>query len=125
MIKLYRSYESDRTNGIIELPDGHLIKTLELPNKNNQVNVSCIPEHQYIISRDHTGKHQYFKVNDVPNRTHIEIHLATKPSHLLGCIGIYKKSDIEKLVKMFGENDWVLDIVEDKANYDALISQCK
>lgn len=118
MINLYRKYSENQTDGVMVLPDGAYIRTLELPDKNNRVNISCIPEGQYIISRDHTGKYQYFKVNDVDGRTHIEIHLATKPSHLQGCIGIYKKSDIEKLIELFGESDWVLNIVEDKDGFN-------
>lgn len=118
MITLYRSYKEDKTDGVMVLPGGSFIRTLELPDKDNEVNVSCIPEGIYIISRDHTGKHQYFKVNNVENRTFIEIHIATKTSHLLGCIGIYKKQDLETLINLFGENDWVLDIVSNEGIYN-------
>lgn len=118
MINLYRKYSENQTDGVMVLPGGTYIRTLELPDKNNQVNISCIPEGQYVISRDHTGKYQYFKVNDVEGRTDIEMHLATKTSHLLGCIGFYKKSDLEKLIELFGESDWALNIVEDEASYN-------
>ena len=121
MINLYRKYSLEQTDGVIILPNGDAIRTIELPRKDNKVNVSCILEGQYKVKRDHTGKHQYFKVCDVPGRTHIEIHLGSKPSHLQGCIGIYRKRDIEKLIEFFGENDWILNIKEDEEHYNIFI----
>ena len=125
MITLYRSYKKDKTDGVMVLPNDDIIKTLERPNLNNQPNVSCIPEGQYIISRDHTGKCQWFKVNNVLNRTDIEIHLATRVSQLLGCIGVCKKEDLEYLIELFGENDWILEIVEDEKAYKSYLSEAQ
>ena len=122
MLTSYRSYKPNKTDAVIVLPDGDYIKTLELPDRDNQVSISCIPEGQYRISRDKTGKHQWFKVNDVPGRTFIEMHEATKTSHLEGCIGFYKSSDLQKLVEIFGDDNWILEIVEDEITYNAYVS---
>lgn len=114
MLTLKRTYHDDRTDGVILLPNTQVIRTLELPWRDNKVNVSCIPEDQYIIEPDNTGRHQWFRVLNVPNRTFIEIHQATKTEHLLGCIGIYTVEDLRTLQEWFGGNSWVLNIVEDK-----------
>lgn len=110
MITLKRTYFDDKTTGEIMLPEGYVIQTLELPWRDNKVGKSCIPEGQYIISRDHTGRHKWFKVNDVEGRTFIEIHQASHVSQLEGCIGIRRINDLEKLVMLFEEHDWVLKI---------------
>ena len=84
-----RSYLPDRTVGDFRDTNGKsLWKTLERPWKHNAPNVSCIPEGEYIVKRDHTGKHQFYAVQNVPNRTFIEMHTANKPEHLQGCIAL-------------------------------------
>jgi hypothetical protein len=77
---------SDRTNGIVTLPDGTEYPSLERPWLNNQTSISCIPAGHYKFKRDTHGRFQWFEVLDVDNRTHIEMHLGTKPSHSEGCI---------------------------------------
>jgi hypothetical protein len=77
---------SDRTNGIVTLPDGTEYLSLERPWLNNQTSISCIPAGHYKFKRDTHGRFQWFEVLDVDKRTHIEMHLGTKPSHSEGCI---------------------------------------
>ena len=76
----------DRTTGTLTLPDGTELKTLERPWLDNKPNVSCIPAGIYKFRRDTHGRFQWFRVLDVPGRTHIELHEGTKPSHSEGCI---------------------------------------
>ena len=76
----------DRTNGIATLPDGTQFETIELPWRENQVSISCIPAGHYKFKRDTHGRFQWFRVLDVWKRTHIEMHLGTRPSHSEGCI---------------------------------------
>jgi hypothetical protein len=76
----------DRTNGILTLPDGSQYPTLERPWLDNQTSISCIPAGFYKFIRDTHGRFQWFRVLDVPCRTHIEFHEGTKPSHSEGCI---------------------------------------
>ena len=80
------SYLSDRTLGVATLPNGVMHWTLEREDNNNKVGVSCIPEGNYKFKVDTQGRFQYYRVLDVPNRTNIEFHLGTKPSHSEGCI---------------------------------------
>ncbi|WP_370242908.1 DUF5675 family protein [Marisediminitalea sp.] len=123
MLDLVRTYYGDRTEGRIYLPDGSLIYTLELPDLQNQVNVSCIPEGVYILDRDHTGRHRYYRFREVPGRTDIEIHPASRTSQLLGCIApcmkildkvaIRSEAACDKLIELFGENSWSLRITHE------------
>ena len=61
--------------------------TVELPWKDNQHAISCIPAGAYALKRAmHHQKYEVFEVCDVPNRDAIHIHIANLPSELLGCI---------------------------------------
>lgn len=90
MIKLVliRDYSNpEKTTGTIMLPGfSKSITTLELPWRDNQRNISCIPEGTYEVERDLHGRHTWFKVNDVKDRSFIEIHEGYKPNHSAGCI---------------------------------------
>lgn len=88
MITLRRRYYDTHTAGMIYLPSGGAIYTLELPWMDNAIGVSCIPEGEYIVDRDYTGRHKWFRFRDqeVHPRSAIEIHPATYLHHLQGCI---------------------------------------
>ena len=69
--------------------------TLELPWKDNETNISCIPEGEYICKRvkDRTTMGgmkiaETFEVKDVTNRSGILFHVANSVKDLRGCIGI-------------------------------------
>lgn len=78
------------TYGTITLPDGRLIYTVELPWRDNQVGVSCIPEGTYNcrVGTFNSADPPYENVEllNVPHRTFIEVHMANAPSDLRGCI---------------------------------------
>lgn len=88
MLTLKRIYYKHYTWGMIYMPDHSIIHTLELPWIDNQIGVSCIPEGQYIVDRDKTGRHQWYRLRneEVAPRSHIEIHPANKLAQLQGCI---------------------------------------
>ena len=112
LITLKRTYSEDKTTGILTLPDGSELVTLERPWLNNRSFVSCIPERKYKVRRNQTGKHQWYGLLDVPERSFIEIHTATRVNHLEGCIGLRSDADCDLLLKWFGDNDWILEIKE-------------
>lgn len=62
--------------------------TIELPWKNNQARVSCIPEGRYELVKRWSRKfHRHVQVLDVPERKNILIHPANEALHeLKGCI---------------------------------------
>ena len=62
-------------------------KIMELPWKDNQRNISCIPADTYqaiAINRASNGKYAIW-LKDVPNRSEILIHEVKYVKHLLGC----------------------------------------
>ncbi|QDP55696.1 MAG: hypothetical protein Tp138OMZ00d2C19078241_28 [Prokaryotic dsDNA virus sp.] len=85
--ELIRSYLPDRTVGWIQSEDGEFIAaTLEPPWLDNEVDKSCISEGVYIVRRDETGRHQWYRLEDVPGRTAIEMHEGIVPGHSNGCV---------------------------------------
>ena len=77
ILTLTRTYFPDGTNGKLEC-DGKLIcKTIELPWKNNERSVSCIPEGRYILEKRYSLKYKWhIHVTGVQNRSLILFHPA-------------------------------------------------
>jgi hypothetical protein len=88
ILTLTRTYFPDGTNGKLEC-DGKLIcKTIELPWKNNERSVSCIPEGRYILEKRYSLKYKWhIHVTGVQNRSLILFHPANNAmKELNGCI---------------------------------------
>lgn len=85
-IIITRGYFKDFTVGFASLDDFNFV-TLELPDKGNQKNISCIPPGIYKAKkRISPGKgYEVIEFIDVPNRTYIQAHYGVYTSHLLGC----------------------------------------
>lgn len=123
MLTLVRDYKKFKhcVVGKITLPDGSEIETLERPWVRNKSFISCIPEGEYKVNRDHTGKHKFYRLEHVEDRTDIEIHPASVVTQLQGCIapcmstegGIARDSikACNKLIEFFGEDSFILKIV--------------
>ena len=63
--------------------------TVERPWKNNQANVSCIPEGDYKCEPFTGTRFQdVVQILDVPDRTFILFHVANFPHDVEGCIGL-------------------------------------
>ena len=65
--------------------------TLELPWRDNQRSISCIPDGEYKVNlrparQSATRDYLHMIVKDVPNRSYILFHRGNKPSHTRGCI---------------------------------------
>lgn len=58
MLILKRTYEENYTKGTINIPDtpSYSLNTLELTYKDNQRNISCIPEKKYVIKCHNSPK---------------------------------------------------------------------
>ena len=65
-----------------------MVKTLELPWRDNQKYISCIPEGTYKLIYPYSGtKYQdVFMLAKVPNRSGILIHAGNFTSQIAGCI---------------------------------------
>lgn len=87
-LKLMREYLPKGTNGELLLNGGRLCYTIELPWRNNERQVSCIPEGKYELKKRYTprfGKHLILL--QVPNRSYILLHAANDAlKEIKGCI---------------------------------------
>lgn len=108
MIEIRRVYLPTETLGSLFLDGVLLAKTMELPWKNNQHSISCIPEGTYTVVKsgpipqddpstpaDESGGRKprpywHFRFANVPGRQGILIHKITYVKDLLGCIGVGK-----------------------------------
>lgn len=88
IVELARTYYPDWTKGVLSIHDVQLSYTLELPWRNNQRNISCIPEGIYpIVARQSAKYGHHVHVTQVPNRDYILLHPANDASQeLRGCI---------------------------------------
>ena len=88
ILVLTRTYFPDGTNGTLEVDGKFICYTIELPWKDNQVGISCIPEGKYFISKRYSAKFNWhLEVMDVQNRKYILFHPANYAlTELRGCI---------------------------------------
>ena len=92
-VEYKRKYEPHATYSDAQVIDeNHNIvfeyKVLELPWKDNQRMISCIPEGEYMVFKmkpTAKRKYEYFQVMDVPGRTAILWHPGNYTSQILGC----------------------------------------
>ena len=127
-LKLIRLSCSDIcTQGILRDEDTKLVlmNTLELPWKDNQRSISCIPPDIYTVAPYTSEKYpDTFQILNVPNRTHILIHVGNKVSHTEGCVLVGKyfgmlhyeqavlasKVSFQRLRNHVGAGRWTLEI---------------
>jgi len=85
---LNRKYFPDGTNGKLECEGKFICNTIELPWKENEKRVSCIPEGEYFLKKRYSQKfHWHLEVIAVKNRKLILFHPANNAlKELNGCI---------------------------------------
>lgn len=85
---LKRNYFPDGTNGKLECEGKTICNTIELPWKNNERRVSCIPEGKYFLEKRYSKKFKWhIEVKNVTNRSGILFHPANNAKQELnGCI---------------------------------------
>lgn len=88
VLELTRTYFPDGTNGKLECKGKSICNTIELPWRENEARVSCIPEGKYFIKKRYSQKFQWhLEVLDVKNRSLILFHPANNALlELNGCI---------------------------------------
>lgn len=85
-LKVSRIYQDDCTVGVLNYA-GFRCYTLELPDKCNKQNESCIPSGTYECSKHHSPSQGLcVAVNGVVGRSHILIHKGNYTSDIMGCI---------------------------------------
>ena len=101
-LRLERDVHTDKSiTGKLYLDNKFFCYTIELPWKDNQKNISCIPANTNEIKSYpirfrpacESGKFKYdhLHVLDVTNRSYILIHRANFPKDIQGCIGVGNK----------------------------------
>jgi hypothetical protein len=95
-VYLLRLRTSDQgTEGMLITTDGFQCMTLELPWRNNQSNISCIPPGDYDVKIRISSKFgKTYWVSNVPNRSYVLIHSGNYAgdvskgfkTHVEGCI---------------------------------------
>ena len=88
ILVLTRNYFPEGTNGKLECDGKVICNTIELPWRNNEKRVSCIPEGEYFIEKRYSVKFKWhLHVLDVPERSFILFHSANDAQkELNGCI---------------------------------------
>lgn len=90
--------------------------TLELPWRENQFQISCIPTGKYRCIKRKSDKYKkHFHVLDVPNRSLILIHHGNFHVDTLGCI--IAGSDLKDI-----NNDGFIDVVNSKKTMKKLLN---
>jgi hypothetical protein len=95
---LSREYRPYCTMGVLTLPSGATVRTLERPWISNRTNISCIPEGAYSsewLERSASGKYKrVWHLSNVESRTGILIHSGNYVRHSTGCILVGLKRGI-------------------------------
>jgi len=88
VLLITRTYFPEGTNGKLECEGKLICNTIELPWKNNETKVSCIPEGKYFIRKRYSKKFQWhLEFIEVKNRSLILFHPANNAlKELNGCI---------------------------------------
>lgn len=90
-VVIERVYLPTETLGSMYVNGEFACKTMELPWKDNQRSISCIPEGSYKVIKQPPKAdrpYPYFRFPSVPGRTGILIHKISYVSGLKGCIGV-------------------------------------
>lgn len=90
---LNRTYFPEGTNGKLICEGKILCYTIELPWKNNEKKVSCIPEGKYFLQKRYSAKYKHhLEIVGVPQRSMILVHPANYAlQELQGCIAPVSK----------------------------------
>lgn len=132
IVPVKRVYLQHETLGSLFFEDQMLCKTMELPWRENRRSVSCIPEGDYITTKeepievdnpetpvDESGgrkprNYWHFRLHDVPGRSGVLIHKITYVDDLRGCLGVGMNfKDLN--------GDDILDMVESTAALHKLV----
>jgi len=129
------AYSPMGTFGNMQMPNGEELYTVEQLWRNNERNVSCIPEGNYRCRERfyNRGNYNAIHIVDVPDRDLILFHKGNTESDLQGCIAPGKGlafingqwavgssgTAFSILMEHFGESEFSLDIVSYSPDTDS------
>lgn len=96
-LKVERKLSSiDCTMGYLIVNEQVVCYTLELPWKDNSNNISCIPVGSYtgILRYDKTDGWR-IQLENVPNRTGVQIHMGNYTTQIEGCILVGTNAEVD------------------------------
>ncbi len=114
--------DDEGTDGVI-YTEGFACYTLELPWRDNQVNISCIPNGTYTAMLDDSvtiGKMHVIRLDNVQGRTGILIHVANVAgdvvkmldSDVQGCIAVgFGKGELHNQKAVFDSRDAMTELL--------------
>lgn len=124
-VVISRKYQEKETLGSLYAFDENAVvftcATIELPNKGNQHNISCIPEGKYeVVKHISPTKGRCFHILNVPNRSNILIHVGNYATGYQvdteGCILVGDRyGDIN--------NDGQLDVLNSKVTLGRMLAR--
>lgn len=84
------AYAPQGTFGELIMPDGQRLYSVEQPWRQNERNISCIPEGKYLcVPREFfSGGYDAIHITNVPDRTHILFHRGNNQADVAGCIAV-------------------------------------
>jgi len=95
------TFSKESVIGELFINGERICDTLENPWKDNQRNISCIPEGEYPVrlrlARESASRdYLHLLVQDVPNRDYILLHRGNTPKDTSGCIlvGLGSQQDV-------------------------------
>lgn len=91
LLIIRETFTDKSTIGKLFVNGEYFCYTLELPYRDNQRRISCIPSGEYkvrlrLARESATRDYLHLLVQDVPDRTYILFHRGNRPSHTKGCI---------------------------------------
>lgn len=115
-LKIERWYRDDCTLGILTYKDFRCY-TLELPWKDNERNISCIPAAGAYkgVKHESPANGLCIAINNVADRDYIQIHSANFIHQLKGCIAVGDS------IKFLDENN-ISDVTNSKNTLKALLA---
>lgn len=85
-VRISRWHRPDCTLGVLE-SGGFRCFTLELPDRCNLPDISCVPPGKYkAFKRESPANGACIELEDVPARSHIQIHVGNFTRDIRGCI---------------------------------------
>lgn len=128
-VDLIRIVSNDKgTIGILVINNELFCNTLELPWKNNERQISCIPAGTYTCKRWYSPSFGWtYLVLDVPNRSYIEFHTGNTIKDTKGCILLgkysYTKGTYPLVISGITFNNFIL-IMEEEPYFLLTIKSC-
>ena len=73
--------------GSLSIAGAEVARTLELPWKNNEADISRVPAGKYAATvRDDGSKGWRIELKDVPDRKNVQLHIGNYPAQTEGCV---------------------------------------